>query len=86
MQRFSDKWVAGFTASIMYWPFVNTVMYSCIQPRYMNLYADCASLFFAAVMSYITYRDVCSNEPQTQTESFLPKMVLTLPLLWQSHF
>ena len=57
--RFSEKWRMGFSASLMYWPLVNTVMYSLVVPRYMNLYADVASLCFASVMSYITYCD-CS--------------------------
>ena len=34
-------------------------MYTLVQPRFMNLYADLASLVFASVMSYITYSD-CS--------------------------
>ena len=55
--RFSDKWRMGFSASLCYWPLVNAVMYSIVQPRYMNLYADLASLIFASVMSYITYSD-----------------------------
>ena len=59
-QRFSDKWVTGFSASLMYWPVVNTVMYSMVPLRFMNLYADMASLFFASLMSYITYND-CST-------------------------
>ena len=41
----------------MYWPLVNTVMYSMVRPRYMNLYADVCALFFASLMSYITYND-----------------------------
>ena len=57
--RFSDKWRVGFSASLCYWPVVNTVMYTLVQPRFMNLYADLASLVFASVMSYITYSD-CS--------------------------
>ena len=57
--RFSDKWRLGFSASLCYWPMVNTVMYTLVQPRFMNLYADLASLVFASVMSYITYSD-CS--------------------------
>ena len=57
--RFSDKWRIGFSASLCYWPVVNTVMYTLVQPRFMNLYADLASLVFASVMSYITYSD-CS--------------------------
>ena len=55
--RFSDKWRLGFSASLCYWPLVNTVMYSLVQPRFMNLYADLASLVFASIMSYITYSD-----------------------------
>lgn len=58
--RFSDKWRLGFSASLCYWPLVNSVMYSLVQPRFMNLYADLASLIFASVMSYITYND-CAN-------------------------
>ena len=57
--RFEEKWQIGFSASLCYWPVVNTVMYTLIQPRFMNLYADLASLVFASVMSYITYSD-CS--------------------------
>lgn len=55
--RFSEKWRIGFSASLCYWPVVNTVMYTLVQPRFMNLYADLASLVFASVMSYITYSD-----------------------------
>jgi len=47
----------GFAASLMYWPLVNSVMYSMVQPRFMNLYADVCALVFASVMSYITYND-----------------------------
>lgn len=57
--RFEEKWQIGFSASLCYWPVVNTVMYTLVQPRFMNLYADLASLVFASVMSYITYSD-CS--------------------------
>jgi len=64
-KRFSDKWRTGFTASLMYWPFVNTIMYAAVKPRYMNLYADMASLCFATIMSYITYKECSSdNVPQ----------------------
>ena len=56
-QRFNDKWIAVFSASLMYWPLVNTVMYSMLQPRFMNLYADVASLVFATIMSYIAYKE-----------------------------
>ena len=28
--RFSEKWRTGFSASLMYWPFVNAVMYSAV--------------------------------------------------------
>ena len=60
-KRFSDKWVTGFSASLMFWPVANTVMYSVVPLRFMNLYADMCSLFFATLMSYITYKD-CSAE------------------------
>lgn len=59
-KRFNEKWRLGFSASLCYWPFVNSVMYSLVQPRFMNLYADMASLVFASIMSYITYSD-CTN-------------------------
>ena len=57
----------GFTASLMYWPLVNTVMYSMVQPRFFNLYADTASLLFASIMSYITYKD-CQASSQTEVK------------------
>lgn len=44
---------------MMYWPFVNAVMYSAVQPRFYNIYLDCSAMIFASVMSYITYND-CS--------------------------
>ena len=66
-KRFSDKWRTGFTASLMYWPIVNSVMYAVVKPRFMNLYADVASLCFASVMSYITYRDDSSLAVFTET-------------------
>ena len=55
--RFNEKWRLGFSASLCYWPAVNAVMYSLVRPRFMNLYADIASLVFASLMSYITYSD-----------------------------
>ena len=58
--RFSEKWRTGFSASMMYWPFVNAVMYSAVQPRFYNIYLDCSAMLFASVMSYITYND-CSS-------------------------
>ena len=53
--RWENKWRMGFSASLMYWPLVNTVMYSLVQPRFFNLYADTAGLIFASIMSYIAY-------------------------------
>jgi len=29
-QKFSDKWRAGFCASLMFWPLVNTAMYTLV--------------------------------------------------------
>jgi len=78
-QRFSDKWRTGFTASLMYWPFVNTVMYAAVKPRFMNLYADVASLCFASVMSYITYRDVSSLQIFTRSFGKPQILVPSLP-------
>ena len=78
-KRFEDKWRMGFAASLMYWPLVNSVMYSMVQPRFMNLYADVCALFFASVMSYITYND-CKIDPaktlsavSTSTANFAAK-------------
>ena len=56
-KRWSEKWRMGFTVSLMYWPLVNTAMYTLVRPAFMNLYADVASLCFSTVMSYILYRD-----------------------------
>ena len=44
---------------MMYWPAVNTIMYSSVQPRFYNVYLDMCALVFASFMSYITYND-CS--------------------------
>ena len=44
----------------MYWPLVNTIMYSAVQPRFFNIYLDMSAMVFATVMSYITYND-CSS-------------------------
>ena len=41
----------------MYWPAVNTVMYSAVSPKFFNLYADSACLIFAGIMSYIAYNN-----------------------------
>lgn len=71
--RFSEKWRMGFSASLMYWPLVNTVMYSMVAPRYMNLYADVAALFFASVMSYITYCD-CSTANSLSVSDVVPTL------------
>ena len=40
---------------MMYWPAINTVMYSAVSPKFFNLYADGACLIFAGIMSYIAY-------------------------------
>jgi len=40
---------------MMYWPAINTVMYSAVSPKFFNLYADSACLIFAGIMSYIAY-------------------------------
>ena len=63
--RFNDKWKLGFSASLCYWPLVNAVMYSLVQPRFMNLYADVATLVFASIMSFITYSDFSTIKPTT---------------------
>ena len=72
-QRFSDKWVAGFSASLMYWPLVNTFMYARVQPSFMNLYADMASLVFATIMSYITYKECCEVQPNIEVDTDVPR-------------
>jgi len=51
----------------MYWPLVNTIMYSAVQPRFYNIYLDMSALVFASVMSYITYND-CSIGLQNSDE------------------
>jgi hypothetical protein len=53
--RFESKWVTGCTASLMFWPLVNTFMYTRIQPFYFSLFKDCMALIFSSLMSYITY-------------------------------
>ena len=53
--RFKEKWRKGFATSLIYWPTVNVFMYGLVQPKFFNLYADLAGIFFAAVMSYIAY-------------------------------
>ena len=55
--RFQERWRIGFTASMMYWPFVNAFMYSMLQPRFYCLYLDMAARCFSSIMSYITYCD-----------------------------
>ena len=95
--RFQQKWRLGFSASLMYWPIVNTFMYSMVQPRFMNLYADVAALFFASVMSYITYSD-CSetasrkmtvgsdiSDAATAASSGLTTALSTLARIQQTH-
>mmetsp|Transcript_29495 Transcript_29495/g.36587 ORF Transcript_29495/g.36587 Transcript_29495/m.36587 type:complete len:178 (+) Transcript_29495:380-913(+) len=72
-QRLHDKWRKGFCASLMFWPAVNTVMYSMVQPRFMNLYADMASLIFASIMSYITYKDCAAT---FETEEVRPTLAV----------
>ena len=42
---------------MMYWPAINTVMYSAVSPKFFNLYADSACLVFAGIMSYIAYNN-----------------------------
>lgn len=42
---------------MMYWPAMNTIMYSLVSPKFFNLYADSACLIFAGVMSYIAYNN-----------------------------
>ncbi len=68
-KRFSEKWRAGFCASLMFWPFVNTVMYTLVQPRFFNLYADTASLVFSSIMSYITYKDCDTSKSQIEVSA-----------------
>lgn len=72
-KRFSEKWRAGFCASLMFWPFVNTVMYTLVQPRFFNLYADTASLVFSSIMSYITYKDCDTKANQIEVISSTDK-------------
>ncbi len=56
----------------MYWPIINSVMYSMVQPRFMNLYADVCALIFASIMSYITYNDcqVSAADPAERLAAF----------------
>ena len=49
---------------MMYWPAINTVMYSAVSPKFFNLYADSACLIFAGIMSYIAYNNSNSVEVQ----------------------
>ena len=65
--RFADKWRMGFTASLMYWPAANAIMYSVVQPRFFSLYADVCALIFASIMSYITYND-CQLDPSAKLQ------------------
>ena len=58
VNRFESKWKEGCTASLMYWPVVNTFMYGCVTPKFYNLYLDVASLCFSTLMSYIAYKQV----------------------------
>lgn len=51
-------------ASLMYWPMVNTFMYSMVQPRFFNLYGDLAAFFFASVMSYLCYNEFRFPAPE----------------------
>jgi len=76
-KRFSDKWRPGFTASLMYWPIINTFMYACVKPRFMNLYVDMASLVFASIMSYITYKDCSCDLSAIDTQIKLPMPVMS---------
>lgn len=83
--RFNEKWKTGFTASLMYWPVVNTLMYSMVHPRFMNLYADMASLIFAAIMSHITHKRCDSQaipalEPQLRADSLPASLSLNKAL------
>ena len=65
--RFKEKWRKGFATSLTFWPTVNLFMYSFVAPKFFNLYADMAGIFFAAVMSYIAYSSescrTCEQEP-----------------------
>ena len=82
--RFSEKWRTGFSASMMYWPFVNAVMYSAVQPRFYNIYLDCSAMLFASVMSYITYND-CSSIVYQKTAEDTGTNTATRPLLDKSQ-
>jgi hypothetical protein len=65
-QRFSDKWRQGCIASLMYWPAINFVMYSCVKPKFKNLYCDIFALIFSAIMSQIAFR--------SQTSATMPSL------------
>lgn len=53
LERFKAKWRTGFTASLCYWPVINTFMYMYVPGRFFNLYCDVFVLMFSIVMSYI---------------------------------
>jgi len=80
-KRFNDKWRAGFTASLMYWPFINTIMYAAVKPRFMNLYADMAGLCFATIMSFIMYQD--NGAQEKESAQIVQSFALEIPQLPQ---
>ena len=60
-ERLSSTWVRGCSASLLYWPVVNAVMYSLVKPKLFNLYIDTASMVFASIMSHIMHGDACET-------------------------
>ena len=48
-------------------------MYGLVSPRFFNLYADIAGIFFAAIMSYIAYSS--ENCPKCE-----PEVINQLPI------
>jgi len=84
-QRFSDKWRQGFVASLMYWPLVNFMMYSCVKPKFKNLYCDIFALIFSAIMSQIAFKSqttTAMSSLSTNTSPFASQDNSSLP---QSH-
>ena len=65
----------------MYWPAVNTVMYSAVSPKFFNLYADSACLIFAGIMSYIAYNNSVEVSSVSQNATALYRSDPTETLL-----
>ena len=55
---------------MMYWPAINTVMYSAVSPKFFNLYADSACLVFAGIMSYIAYNNSVEVSSTSQNAAY----------------